>query len=154
MTHGMYAIYNKNVNLVAQTADTPAAFAVANQWVELPLTTPYTVPSDGIYYFVDLLAATTIPGSGNLGFFLNTSSRSLLPGETFRGFFGAASPYSASRRRSPPPRAESRAASSPDMEPVVDRVQGKTLGCQNPRRSHIIRSASARVKTPLGRLRA
>jgi hypothetical protein len=96
MTHGMYGIYDTNFNLVAQTADTPAAFAVTNQWVELPLTTPYTVPAVGIYYFADLLAATTtMPGIGNLGFYLNTSSRSMLPGGGFRGFFGAGAPFTA-----------------------------------------------------------
>ena len=56
----MYAIYDKNLNLVAQTADMPASSKSANQtdWVELPLTTPYTVPASGLYYFVDLFAAT------------------------------------------------------------------------------------------------
>jgi len=64
----MFAIYDEDLNLVAQTADTPAAFQVTNQWAELSLTTPYTVPADGRYYFVDLLAATTtMPSIGNLG---------------------------------------------------------------------------------------
>jgi len=96
MTHGMYAIYDKDFNLVAQTADTPAAFAVTNQWVELPLTSAYTVPADGVYYFADLLAAaTTMPGIGNLGFYLNTSARSFLPGGVPRTFFGAGAPFTA-----------------------------------------------------------
>jgi Collagen triple helix repeat (20 copies) len=94
MTHGMYGIYDKDFNLVAQTADTPAAFAVTNQWVELPLTSPYTVPADGVYYFADLLAAATMPGIGNLGFYLNTSARSILPGGVPRGFYGGA-PFTA-----------------------------------------------------------
>jgi hypothetical protein len=66
MTHGGFAIYDANLNLVAQTADTPTAFqtAPADSWVKLPLTSSYTAPSSGIYYLVDLLAGTTIPRIG------------------------------------------------------------------------------------------
>jgi hypothetical protein len=83
MTHGAYAIYDSNLNLVAQTADTPAAFQVSNQWVELPLTSPYTVPSTGLYYFVDLLASgTTMPTIGIVGSQSATSARTTLPSGT------------------------------------------------------------------------
>jgi hypothetical protein len=86
MTHGMYAIYDANLNLVAQTADTPAAFQVSSQWVELSLTAPYTVPSTGRYYFADLLASSgTMPSIGNLGFDATTSARNSLPGGAARG---------------------------------------------------------------------
>jgi Collagen triple helix repeat (20 copies) len=63
LTHGAYAIYDANLNLVAQTADNPNAFATAaaDSWVELPLLSPYTVPSSGLYYFVDFFAGTTTP---------------------------------------------------------------------------------------------
>jgi hypothetical protein len=88
MSHGMYAIYDEDLNLVAQTADTPAAFQVTNQWVELPLTSPYTVPTSGRYYFVDLLAATTMPSIGNLGSLAASSSRNLLPSGIARGVNG------------------------------------------------------------------
>jgi hypothetical protein len=89
MTHGMFAIYDKDLNLVAQTADTPAAFQVTNQWTELPLTTPYTVPASGRYYFVDLLAATTtMPSIGNIGSLASTSARNILPGGVARGING------------------------------------------------------------------
>ena len=85
VSHGMFAIYDKNLNLVAQTADTPAAFAVTDQWVELPLTSPYTVPASGLYYFVDLLAATTtMPSIGNVGFDTATDARGTLPGGVLR----------------------------------------------------------------------
>jgi len=70
------------------TANTPAAFEVTNQWVELPLTTPYTVPTSDRYYFADLLAtATTMPSIGNDGFNSATSARSILPGGVPRSFF-------------------------------------------------------------------
>ncbi len=89
MTHGMYAIYDSNLNLVAQTADSPSAFAVSNAWVELPLTSQYTAPASGRYYLVDLLAAsTTMPAIGNLGSLASTSARNILPGGVARGVNG------------------------------------------------------------------
>jgi hypothetical protein len=80
-SHGAYAIYDKNLQLVASTADTPAAFNVTDQWVELPLTSPYTVPASGLYYFADLFAATTTtPKIGMIAFNTATDARSILPG--------------------------------------------------------------------------
>jgi hypothetical protein len=65
--------------LVAQTADTPAAFQVTNQWVTLSLTSPYTVATSGRYYFVDQLAAsTTMPSIGNIGSLAASSSRCIV----------------------------------------------------------------------------
>lgn len=66
MTHGAFAIYNASLHLVARTGDSPAAFqsARADSWVKLSLTSPYTVPASGRYYFVDLLAGTTLPSIG------------------------------------------------------------------------------------------
>jgi hypothetical protein len=89
MTHGMFAIYDKNLNLVAQTADTPAAFQVSDQWVELPLTSTYTVPATGLYYFADLVAATTtMPSIGTIGFSTVTDARNVLPGGVPRNING------------------------------------------------------------------
>jgi hypothetical protein len=89
MTHGMYAIYDGDLNLVAQTADTPAAFQVTNQWAELSLTSSYTVAASGRYYFVDLLASsTTMPSIGNIGSLAASSSRNLLPSGIARGVNG------------------------------------------------------------------
>ena len=66
MTHGAFAIYDANLNLVAQTSDSPSAFqtAPADSWVKLSLTSPYTAPTSGLYYLVDLLAGSTIPKIG------------------------------------------------------------------------------------------
>jgi hypothetical protein len=66
MTHGAFAIYDDELDLVAQTDDTPSAFqtAPADSWVKLPLTSPYTAPTSGLYYLVDLLAGSTIPRIG------------------------------------------------------------------------------------------
>ena len=57
MKHGAFAIYDANLRLVARTGDNPSAFqaAKAHSWVKLPLTSPFTVPASGRYYFVDLL---------------------------------------------------------------------------------------------------
>jgi hypothetical protein len=66
MTAGGYAIYNSNLHLVAQTPDSPNAFqsAPADSWLKLSLTSPYTVPSSGLYYLVDLVAGTQTPSIG------------------------------------------------------------------------------------------
>ena len=85
VTIGRYAIYDKNLSLVASTANSPASFEVTGQWVELPLTTPYTVPTTGLYYFVDLIAATTTtPVVGLIGFNTGTEARGTLPGGALR----------------------------------------------------------------------
>jgi hypothetical protein len=66
MTHGGFAIYNASLHLVARTGDNPSVFqsAGADSWVKLPLTSPYTVPANGRYYFVDLLAGSQLPRIG------------------------------------------------------------------------------------------
>jgi hypothetical protein len=76
MTHAGYAIYDSQLNLVAQTADSPSAFqtARADSWVRLSLTSPFTAPTSGIYYFVDLLAGATPPTIGVV------ESNSAMPG--------------------------------------------------------------------------
>lgn len=86
MTHGAYAIYDSNLNLVAQTADTPSAFesAPADSWVKLSLTSSYTVPASGLYYFVDLLAGTGLPSVGVVGINSGLSGAKVLPNGTPR----------------------------------------------------------------------
>lgn len=66
MTHGAFAIYDSHLHLVARTGDRPSAFqtAPAHSWVKLSLTSPYTVPVNGRYYFVDLLAGSKLPEIG------------------------------------------------------------------------------------------
>jgi hypothetical protein len=77
MTHGAFAIYDNDLELVAQTDDTPTAFQTAptDSWVKLSLTSPYTAPASGLYYFVDLLAGSTVPRIG-----IAASSASILTG--------------------------------------------------------------------------
>jgi hypothetical protein len=94
MTDGGFAIYDSNLNLVAQTNDTPAAFQTAHtdSWVKLPLTSPFTAPASGLYYLVDLLAGTTLP---RIGIAANNSSvltgAMLLPTGVPRGIKGSGS---------------------------------------------------------------
>ncbi len=66
MTHAAYGIYNSNLTRVAKTADSPSQFenAPADSWVKLSLTSRYTVPASGLYYFVDVLAGSTPPTIG------------------------------------------------------------------------------------------
>ena len=77
MTHGAFAIYDSDLELVAKTSDSPSDFqtAAADSWVKLPLTSSYTPPTSGLYYFVDLLAGSTIPKIG-----IVASSASILTG--------------------------------------------------------------------------
>src|SRR5207342_3003489 len=77
MTHGGFAIYDDDLDLVAQTAESPSAFqsTAADSWVKLPLTNSFTAPTSGLYYFVDLLAGSTIPKIG-----IVTSNASILTG--------------------------------------------------------------------------
>jgi hypothetical protein len=87
LTHGAFAIYDSSLHLVAQTADTPNAFATApaDSWVELSLTSPYTAPSSGLYYLVDLLAGTTTPTIGVVTFNAALPGRNVLPSGVPRG---------------------------------------------------------------------
>jgi hypothetical protein len=95
MTHGAYAIYDSNLNFVAQTADTPSAFETApvgtvGTWVKLSLTSPYTVPDgqSGLYYFVDLVAGTTRPTIGVVSNTTGFDGRNVLPNGVLRGVRG------------------------------------------------------------------
>lgn len=60
VTHAWFALYDRDSNLVAETADSPGAFSGVG-WVTLPLVTPYLVPEPGYYYIGDLFIATTPP---------------------------------------------------------------------------------------------
>jgi hypothetical protein len=81
LTHGAFAIYDSNLHLVAHTADNPNAFATApaDSWAELSLTSPYTVPASGLYYFVDLLAGATNPTVGVVAYNSALAGRNILP---------------------------------------------------------------------------
>jgi hypothetical protein len=59
-TVGQLGIYDKNLNLVASTANSPAAFA-STGWRELALTAPYVVPADGLYYLASGFYGGTLP---------------------------------------------------------------------------------------------
>jgi hypothetical protein len=74
MTAGQYGIYSLDLQTrYAVTANTPAAFQVNAAWVDLAISGgSWSVPADGGYYFVDLLAGGTMPfvlvgptGNGN-----------------------------------------------------------------------------------------
>lgn len=93
MAHGILGLFDSAFNLLAQSADTPAAWQTTG-WVELPLVTPYTTPAAGIYYVADLLAGTTMPTTGNGGSFSPANARSQLPGGVWR-FFNMAGPLTA-----------------------------------------------------------
>jgi len=81
MTHGAYGIYDSNLHLVAQTADTPNVFetAAAGTWVRLYLTNPYTIPTSGLYYLVDLFAGSTMPTIGVVTYNSALTGRNVLP---------------------------------------------------------------------------
>jgi hypothetical protein len=91
VTHGAFAIYDSNLHLVAQTADTPHAFetAPADSWVKLSLTSAYTVPTSGLYYLVDLFAGTTTPTVGVVTYNAALPGRNILPNGVPRAVRGA-----------------------------------------------------------------
>lgn len=70
-----FALYNQNRSLLAQSADQGAYTWAANVQKTLAMTTPYRVPTSGLYYIGILQVATTIATikggtaktSGNLG---------------------------------------------------------------------------------------
>jgi hypothetical protein len=89
LTHGAFAIYDSNLNLVAQTADNPNAFATApvntgGTWVKLPLTSPWTAPASGLYYLVDFLAGSTTPTVGIVAYKPALAHRNDLPSGGYR----------------------------------------------------------------------
>jgi hypothetical protein len=89
LTHGGFAIYDSNWQLVAHTADDPAPFATATApaWVKVPLTSTFTAPASGIYFFADLLAGTTTPTVGVVSYNSASwaSARNVLPNGVRRG---------------------------------------------------------------------
>jgi hypothetical protein len=91
ITHGGYAIYDSHLHLVARTADHPGSFQVGSkaQWVKLSLTSPYTVPASGLYYFVDLLAGTRTPRIAVVTKHRPVSVRNVLPSGVPRGIRAA-----------------------------------------------------------------
>ena len=93
MTHGILGLFDSGFNLLAQSADTPAAFQ-ATGWIELSLGSPYVTPAAGMYYVADLLAGTTMPTTGNLGSLAATNARAQLPGGLWR-YFTMAGPLAA-----------------------------------------------------------
>ena len=90
ITHGAYAIYDSHLHLVARTADHPSSFQTGSKarWVKLPLTSPYTVPASGLYYFADLLAGARPPRIAVAVRASPLSVRNLLPNGVSRGISG------------------------------------------------------------------
>lgn len=60
LTMGALGIYDQNLNLVATTPNSPAAFQTTG-WVEVALTAPWTVPATGFYYLGSGWLGTTLP---------------------------------------------------------------------------------------------
>jgi hypothetical protein len=60
ITHWMFGLYDISRNLLATSTDQGAAAWAAQTMKTLAMTTPYLVPSSGIYYVGMFMAATTI----------------------------------------------------------------------------------------------
>jgi hypothetical protein len=90
VTHGAYAIYDSHLHLVARTVDHPSSFQTGSKatWVKLPLTSPYTVPASGLYYFADLVAGARPPRIAVAVRALPLSVRNLLPNGVPRAIKG------------------------------------------------------------------
>jgi hypothetical protein len=59
-THWIFGLYDVSRNLLATSADQLTAAWAANTMKTLAMTTPYTVPSSGLYYIGMFMTATTI----------------------------------------------------------------------------------------------
>lgn len=79
MTDAQLGIVDANMNLVASTPSTPAAFNGTTGWIELALSAPYTVPADGVYYLVASYAGTTKPSCSSIAI-AGMPSATSLPG--------------------------------------------------------------------------
>jgi len=64
------------------------ATAPADTWVQLSLTSAYTVPASGLYYLVDLLAGSTTPTVGVVAYNAALPGRNILPDGVPRGVRG------------------------------------------------------------------
>jgi hypothetical protein len=60
-THYCFALYDVNRNLLASSADQTSGAWAANTLKTLPMTTPYLVPTTGLYYIAFMMVGTTIP---------------------------------------------------------------------------------------------
>lgn len=56
-----FALWGASLNRLAVTSDDGSAAWAANTEKQLALTTPYTVPADGLYYVSVMVNATTVP---------------------------------------------------------------------------------------------
>jgi hypothetical protein len=59
-THWMFGLFDASRNLLATSTDQLTAAWAANTQKTLAMVTPYTIPSDGIYYIGMFMTATTI----------------------------------------------------------------------------------------------
>lgn len=60
-THYVFALYNLNRNLLATTADQTSTAWAANTLKTIAVTSPYLVPTTGLYYLMISVVATTVP---------------------------------------------------------------------------------------------
>lgn len=60
-TNGFFALYDSNRNLLANCANFTTEAWAANTVKTKALTTPYKVPTSGLYYVGIMIAATTVP---------------------------------------------------------------------------------------------
>lgn len=60
-THYLFGLYDSSLNLLATSADATTAAWAANTVKTLAMTTPYRVPTSGLYYIGYFMTATTVP---------------------------------------------------------------------------------------------
>jgi hypothetical protein len=61
ITAAYLGIYDATYARQAVTADAHPSFGGTAGWVKVPLLTPFTVPSSGLYYFALIFVGTTTP---------------------------------------------------------------------------------------------
>lgn len=60
-THYCFALYDSSRNLCCTTADQTSGAWAANTLKTIAVTSPYTVPTTGLYYIAFMMTATTVP---------------------------------------------------------------------------------------------
>lgn len=60
-THYVFALYDMNRNLLATTPDQTSTAWAANTLKTIAVTSPYVVPTTGLYYLMISVVATTVP---------------------------------------------------------------------------------------------
>lgn len=79
ITNQFFALYDGSRNLLAQSANGTTGALAANTVYTKGMTTPYTIPADGLYYIGVMVSATTVPSLTGITAASNAALRGAAP---------------------------------------------------------------------------